>query len=125
MHYVCLDSNGITSILNYEPNVPEEITVVTITDEEKIQLDAGTHYFDLDDNIVKSRPQEYIDTLTANEAQRKINAEKREFLNNTDWKVMRHIRETALGQPTTLSDAEYLQLEQDRADAAAAIVEIQ
>ena len=38
---------------------------------------------------------------------------------------MRHIREKALGQAASLTDQQYLDLEQARATAAAAIVEIQ
>jgi len=38
---------------------------------------------------------------------------------------MRHLREKALEQPTSLTDQQYIDLEQARATAAAAIVEIQ
>ena len=50
---------------------------------------------------------------------------KRKFLADSDWKVMRHLREKALGQATSLTDQQYIDLEQARATAAAAIVEIQ
>ena len=33
-HYVCIENNEVTSILNYEPNVPSSIIVDTITDTE-------------------------------------------------------------------------------------------
>lgn len=44
-----------------------------------------------------------------------------QFLSSTDWKVMRHIREKALGQTTSMTEAEYLELEQLRSDAASKI----
>ena len=86
---------------------------------------AKTHYFDLADNTVKSYGQTHLDSEAAKEAQRITNAEKRKFLADSDWKVMRHIREKALSQSTSLTDQQYLDLEQARATAAAAIVEIQ
>ena len=47
---------------------------------------------------------------------------KPEFLNSTDWKILRHIRQKALNITTSLSDVEYLQLEQQRQAAAARII---
>jgi hypothetical protein len=126
MYYIVIENGGISSILNYEPNVPETHTVVEISNAEYASIvTAKTHYFDLADLTVKSYDQTHIDTEAAKEAQRITNAEKRYFLENSDWKVMRHLREKALGQSTTLTDQQYLDLEQARATAAAAIVEIQ
>ena len=126
MYYVIIENGGISSILGYEPNVPETHTVIEISNEvyESITT-AKTHYFDLADNTVKSYGQTHLDSEAAKEAQRITNAEKRKFLADSDWKVMRHIREKALSQLTSLTDQQYLDLEQARATAAAAIVEIQ
>ena len=126
MYYVIIENGEISSVLPYEPNVPETHTVIEISDaEHESIITAKTHYFDLADNTVKSYSQTHLDSEAAKEAQRIANAEKRYFLENSDWKVLRHIREKTLGQQSTLSDEEYIQLEQDRADAAAAIVKIQ
>lgn len=126
MYYIVIENGGISSILNYEPNVPETHTIVEISDADHESIvTTKTHYFDLIDNTVKSYSQTYIDTEAAKETQRITNAEKRKFLADSDWKVMRHFREKALGQTTTLTDQQYLDLEQSRATAAAAIVEIQ
>ena len=126
MYYVIIENGEISSVLPYEPAVPETHTVIEISDADYDSiLMAKTHYFDLTDLTVKSYAQDYLDAATTKETQRIANAEKRYFLENSDWKVMRHIREKALGQTTTLTDQEYLDLEQSRADAAAAIVEIQ
>ena len=126
MYYVIIENGGISSILGYEPSVPETHTVIEISNEvyESITT-AKTHYFDLADNTVKSYGQTHLDSEAAKEAQRITNAEKRKFLADSDWKVMRHIREKALSQLTSLTDQQYLDLEQARATAAAAIVEIQ
>lgn len=70
-------------------------------------------------------PAEYqieIEDITAQIEQEKINAEALAFLASTDFKVLRHIRQKALGQTLSLSEQEYLALEQERSDAAARIV---
>jgi hypothetical protein len=125
MYYVCLENNAITSILSYEPNVPDSVDVCTIQNLEYESITANTHYFDIETKTVLPISQEIIDVGTSKESQRISNAEKHKFLLDSDWKVLRHIREKALGQPTSLTDEQYLELEQQRADAAAAIVEIQ
>ena len=51
-----------------------------------------------------------------------LNGIEREFLNSTDWQVMRHLRQKALGEPTSLTEEQYLELEQQRSDAAGRIV---
>lgn len=54
--------------------------------------------------------------------QAEVNAQALKFLAESDFKVLRHIRQKALGQELSLSDEDYLALEQERADAAARIV---
>lgn len=118
-HYVCIENNEVTSILNYEPNVPSSIVVDTITDTEANQIFNGTHYYNIGDGNVQSLPQSELDA----QAQQDANGTAREFLNSTDWKVLRHIREKALELTTTLTEAEYLALEQERQQASDSIVE--
>lgn len=52
------------------------------------------------------------------------NNEVRAFLAETDWKVLRHIRQKALGQETTLTEEEYLALEAEREAKASLVVEL-
>ena len=117
MHYVCIKENKITSILNYEPNVPSDVEIVIITDEEYSLLVKDTHTFSMSLKKVIEHANEHI---TAKQVQ-ESNAQYSELLTSTDWKVMRHIRQKALGLPTTLSDEEYIALEQQRQDAADSI----
>jgi hypothetical protein len=118
MHYVCIENNQVSSILNYEPQVPNTVTIVTITDGEYNQIKEQTHRFDVPTQKVVA-----VDAaILAQKEQDVRNAVEREFLNSTDWKVLRHLRQKALGISTTLSEPEYLQLEQDRNAAAARIV---
>jgi hypothetical protein len=118
MHYVCIEDNKVISILNYEPNVPSSVEVVEITDAQAAQIAAQTHYFDITSKSVTA----VAAGITAQRAADIANGQEREFLNSTDWKVLRHIRQKALNIATSLSDAEYIQLEQQRETAAARIV---
>ncbi len=119
MHYVCIEDNTVTSILGYEPNVPSTIKVVQITDEQYSSLMLGTHYFNISTDSVVPVASETL----ARKTQEQNNAVEREFLNSTDWKVLRHIRQKALGITTSLTEDEYLQLETQRQQAASRIVQ--
>jgi len=121
MYYICIENAIITSILNYEPNVPESVKVVNITDEDYDRLESKTHYFDVVDNTIKSVPSQELENQTISQQ----NGLEREFLNQTDWKVLRHIREQALGITTSLTQSEYLELERQRQSAAQRIVDIE
>jgi hypothetical protein len=118
MYYVCIENELVTSIMSYEPTVPSTVTIVTISDEQHSQIMSQTHKFDI---LSKSVVAIASSELSQKEID-KENAVRREFLNSTDWKILRHIRQKALNVTTTLTDAEYLALEQQRNDAAALIV---
>lgn len=120
MHYVCIKENKITSILNYEPNVPSDIEIVTITDEEYSLLVKDTHAFNL--SLKKVIP--HVEEYSISKQVEKTNIQYKELLSSTDWKIMRHIREKALGATTTLSDEEYIALEQQRQIAADSIIKV-
>jgi hypothetical protein len=123
MYYIIIENDQITGVLNYEPELPDTATAISITDDQYTSITIeNTHYFDLDTRTVVSHPQEKIDLEAQNKQQETINAEKREFLNSSDWKILRHLREKALSMDTTLSEIEYLELEQLRNDAAKDIV---
>lgn len=118
MHYVCIENNTVVGVLGYRPTVPNSVSVVEISDEQNTQLIAGTHVFDVSSRIVRA-----VDNSVLTQRSRELsNSQEREFLNSTDWKVMRHIRQKALGLPTSLSDAQYIELEQQRHSAANRIV---
>ena len=117
MYYVCIENNLIVSILNYEPTVPSSVSIIEITDEEHEKISKQTHYFSIENNQVEPYPTSVFEQKE-NDLK---NAEHREFLSNTDWKILRHIREKALGITTSLSEPEYLELEQQREAAANSI----
>ena len=117
MNYVCIENNLVVSVLSYQPNVPSSVTMVEITDAQAAQMAAQTHYFDVASRTVAA----VAAGVTAQRAVDIANGQEREFLNSTDWKILRHIRQKALNIATSLSDAEYIQLEQQREAAAARV----
>jgi hypothetical protein len=118
MYYVCIENNQLSGIQSYEPAVPSTVSVVTITDQQHQQILDQTHRFDVPSRTVVS-----VDSvILAEKEQYRLNGIEREFLNSTDWKILRHLRQKALNVPTTLTDAQYLELEQQRQAAAARIV---
>jgi hypothetical protein len=118
MHYVCIENNQVTGIQSYEPAVPNTVSVVTITDEQHQQIMNQTHRFDVPSRTVVA----VNSAILAEKEQYRLNGIEREFLNSTDWKVLRHLRQKALGLPTTLTEDQYIELEQQRQAAAARIV---
>lgn len=120
MYFVCIENNKIVSILNYAPNVPSSVQVVEITDEQASGISNQTHYFDLVSKSVKPVAKEVLDKK---EIETK-NGTEREYLNSTDWMVLRHMRQKYLGLPTSLTEDQYRTLEQNRQAAASRIVKV-
>jgi len=118
MYYICVEEGQIVSMLNYNPNVPNSVTVTVISDDDYNKINQQTHYFDIATSTVLPQQQDKIERLEALE----INKKHQQFLSSTDWQVLRHIRQEALGVPTSLSEAEYLDLELSRNQAAAQII---
>ena len=120
MYYVCIENNIVTSVLNYRPSAPVTVKICEITDEQNDQLIQGTHIFDTIVNKVIPQDKSVLD---AKEIDRQ-NAVKRNKLQSTDWVVLRHIREKALGVPTSISEEEYVKIEQERQEIAKSIVNL-
>jgi hypothetical protein len=120
MHYVCIENNKIISILNYAPNVPQSVLVIDIPDADAENIRNQTHYFDVATRSVQPVAKDVLDKKSVELK----NAVEREYLSSTDWMVLRHIRQKALGISTSLSDAEYVDLEQKRNAAASRIVSV-
>lgn len=117
MYYVCVENNIVTSILNYVPNVPSAVSVTEISDSDYQAIVDGTKRFDT--STMSVRPLNSQEQAQENLV--KLNNDHRTFLNNTDWKVLRHLREKTLGLQTSLTEEEYLELEQQRENAANSI----
>jgi hypothetical protein len=117
MYYVCVENNQIISVLNYEPSAPNAVTVKKISDHDYERLTSGSHYFDIPTLSILSHSSSVLDARE----QEKQSVVLKKQLQDTDWQVLRHIRQKALGVPTSLSEAEYLDLELERNRIAAQI----
>lgn len=117
MYYVCIENNTVISILSYAPNVPETVKVTNISDDAYKAIQSGTHIYDVSKMQVVENEQ--FKTQTEKD---KINGVEREFLNTTDWMILRHLRQKALNIATSLTESEYIALEQRRESAAGRIV---
>lgn len=114
MHYVCIENKEITAVLDYAPSVPSTVTVVEIDDVAYANITAGTHTFNV--KTLKVEPVSALVALEKTKERQKM--EGLVYLNTSDWQVLRHIREKALGLPTSLSEQEYISLEQQRNQTA-------
>jgi hypothetical protein len=99
-----------------------------VSDEDSLNLELFLKG-DLSGWRFKNVPAPTMEELKALESavsskldQEKVNAEAQAFLDASDFKVLRHLRQKALGQELSLSEEEYLALEQQRSEAAARIV---
>jgi len=118
MYYVCIENNKVINILGYEPSVPTSVSLVTITAEQYQQIMSQSHVFDVNSKQVIPVDSSILEQKNTDV----LNAQQREILNSTDWKVLRHIRQKALGITTSLTEEQYLELERQREAAAAHVV---
>lgn len=118
MHYVCIENGVVVSVLNYLPSVPTTVEVVEITDAQFQGIQDQTHYFDLEEKVVKTVSQTELDKKELE----KSNIIDRAFLSSTDWMVLRHIRQKFLGIETSLTEEQYKDLEEKRQAAASRIL---
>lgn len=118
MYYVCIEDDRVVNVLDYAPEVPVTVTVVTIDDADYQLLSDRSHYFDIPTKSVLPYSTKVIDAR----AQQQQNKIHQQMLKDSDWQVLRHIRQKALGIPTSLSEAEYLDLELRRNQAANSII---
>lgn len=112
MKYLCVENQQLVSVLDYEPAVPKTVKVYTLDDSEFRSIEQGVKRFDpATGSLVDYNATQEI-------REQKESAEALAFLSSTDWQVLRHIRQRALGMDTSLTEVEYLDLEQQRHDAS-------
>lgn len=121
MYYICIENDAIVNILNYEPNVPGSVDVVAINDQDYNNIINKTHYFDISTKKIISHTTEYFENIEKIDQKESLNKDLKKFLSDTDWKVLRHIRQKALKIPTSLTEKEYIALENERQVAASQI----
>lgn len=117
MFHVLVEGNRVLSIINYEASIPEGVKSFPISSEQYESLNSKTHYFDAVKGELVLMPKDFEN----HKLERLAKTNGKAYLAETDWKVLRHLREKTLGLATTLSEEELLALEQKRHEVAASI----
>lgn len=114
MYYICVENKKVVSILEYEPNVPPTIKVYQISNSDYALIENKEKFF----NATTGQVEDIPDSVKSTQLLEEENRRKRAYLNSSDWIVLRHLREKALGIQTSITETEYLNLEQDRQNIA-------
>lgn len=72
--------------------------------------------------VIPNQFDAQIEDVSQEVAQENTNSESLTYLAKTDWMVLRHLRQKTLGMETSLSEEEFIALEEARAEAASRIV---
>ncbi len=111
MNYLLIENEKLVGVCDYEPNVGnDDIQVITysgnIPKERIIYVDGKV----ADMNNYVFINGKYVKKTRAIENLLNTNDEAKHYLNDTDWLVIRHRDQLALGQSTSLSNEQYLDL---------------
>ncbi len=111
MNYLLIENEKLVGVCDYEPNVgDDDIQVVAysgnIPRERIIYVDGKV----ADMNNYVFINGKYVKKTRAIENLLNTNDEAKHYLNNTDWLVIRHRDQLALGQTTSLTNEQYLDL---------------
>jgi len=118
MYYICIENNRIVGIQNYEPQVPPTVSVCQVSDEQYELLKVGSHIFDIETRQISANINFSVEKLEID----KKNSVEREYLNSTDWMILRHLRQKTLGIDTSLTEDQFRDLEITRQEAALRII---
>ena len=118
MYYYCIENQQLVSVMEHEPNVPDTVTVVTVSRENHQKIQDRELWFDVIQKRAVPMPAQRIKQIAVDQQ----NQDSRAFLDRTDWKILRHWRQQALGLPTSLTHDQYIELEHQREDVARSII---
>ena len=124
MNYLLIENDKCVGVCDYEPNVGNDnIQVITysgnIPQERLIYVDGKV----ADMNNYTFINGKYVKKTKAIEKLLNTNDEAKHYLNDTDWLVIRHRDQLALGQTTSLTNEQYLDLLTKRQAARERVVE--
>ena len=111
MNYLLIENEKLVGVCDYEPNVGEDdIQVITYSGNiprERIlyingKIEDSDNYVFLNGKYVR-KTKAITNLINTNE-------EAKNYLNDTDWLVIRHRDQLALGQTTSLTNEQYLDL---------------
>ena len=111
MNYLLIENEQLVGVCDYEPNIgDDDIKIVkysgNIPKERILYLNGKIE----DSNNFVFINGKYIKRTKAVENLIKINADATNYLTDTDWLVIRHRDQLALGQETSLTNEQYLDL---------------
>lgn len=124
MNYLLIENEQLVGVCDYEPNIGEDnIRVITYSGNiprERIlyingEIEDSDNYVFLNGKYV--RKTKAITNLI------NTNSESKNYLKDTDWLVIRHRDQLALGQTTSLTNEQYLDLLTKRQAARERVVE--
>ena len=124
MNYLLIENEKLVGVCDYEPNVgDDDIQVITYSGnipKERIlyingKIEDSDNYVFLNGKYVR-KTKAIINLINTNE-------EAKNYLNDTDWLVIRHRDQLALGQTTSLTNEQYLDLLTKRQAARERVVE--
>ena len=124
MNYLLIENEKLVGVCDYEPNVGNDnIQVITysgnIPQERLIYVDgkvADMNNYTFINGKYKKKTKAIENLLNTND-------EAKHYLNDTDWLVIRHRDQLALGQTTSLTNEQYLDLLAKRQAARERVVE--
>jgi hypothetical protein len=111
-YFVCIENNKVVGVLDYKPTVRKSISLVPIDLDEYKKLHAMSHIYDVETKNIVPFVQEPLEVIGNRDTTDK------QFLQETDWKVLRHVREKALNVATSITEEDYLKLEHERHERA-------
>ena len=127
-------NNGVSVVgLDDGRNLTSSIVPALGFEFDELMYTNNTKTFTLNDETFQLNDSQklevinFLDTVTENKeatAQLQLNYDSQKYLNDTDWIVLRHLREKTLNKPTTLTDEAFIDLEQKRDDVANQVVKI-
>ncbi|MBR1625515.1 MAG: hypothetical protein IJ681_00055 [Bacteroidales bacterium] len=111
MNYLLIENEQLVGVCDYEPNVgDDDIKILTysgnIPKERILYLNGKIE----DSNNYVFINGKYAKRTKAVENLIKINADATNYLTDTDWLVIRHRDQLALGLETSLTNEQYLDL---------------
>jgi hypothetical protein len=112
--YILKDGDRVLSLAGQEADERMLEEGYEWAEGEIPQFDPYTQYLEYVDGAFNIKDSEIT--------QEEINEKASKFLRDTDWKVLRHLRELTLGTTTTLTEEEFIALELERQNMAKSIL---
>ena len=124
MNYLLIEEGNLVGICDYEPNIGND-NIQVIKYSENIPRERILY---LNEKIVDSKDYVYINNKYIKNTKAvadllEKNKTARNYLTDTDWLVIRHRDQIALGQETSLTTEQYLDLLAKRQVARESVVD--